>query len=195
MRALGGSRTAPTGVFPATRAFLAAAGPEWLPVVYGAADVIGHEAFGVGSAAFSYGGEDLAVFRHVIVQPVGVCGAPGQKPPPYLDQPERAEHPRQLLVARGTGERHVEVAAGVVSGDPVARIFLARDDLFEMLEVLFRPPLGREACDARLHDGPYLHASQHRVQSQIRHPETPVGVEVDQALAGEASQGFAYGGA
>src|SRR5215218_11141105 len=195
MRALGGSRTAPTGVFPATRAFLAAAGPEWLPVVYGAADVIGHEAFGVGSAAFSYGGEDLAVFRHVIVQPVGVCGPPGQEPPPYLDQPERAEHPRQLVVARGTGERHVEVAAGVVSGDPVTRTFLARDDLFEMLEVFLRSSLGCEACDGRLHDGTHLHASQHGVQSQIRHPETPVGVKIYQALAGEAPQGLAHGGA
>ena len=52
-------------------------GPEWLPVVYGAADVICHEAFGVGGAAFSHGGEDLAVLPHVVVQPVGVGGTPG----------------------------------------------------------------------------------------------------------------------
>ena len=157
--------------------------------------MLGHEAFGVGGTLFGDGGEDLAVFRYVVVQPVGVGGAPGEEPTSHLDQPERGEHTRQLFVARGARERDVEVAAGVMRDDAVARLFFAFDGLFESLEIFFRPSLGREACDPGLDDRAHLHAAEHRVQPKVRHPETPVGVEVHEAFASQPPQGLAYGGA
>jgi hypothetical protein len=157
--------------------------------------MLGHEAFGLCGVTFFNGGKDPTVFRDVIVQPVGVGGAPGEESPSHFDEPERVQDPHELFVARGAGQRHVEVAACVVGRDPIFRAFLARDDLLKPSKVFFGPPPGREARDARFDEGPHLHAWQHSIQPQVSDPETPVGVEIHQALAGQTPQGLAYGGA
>src|SRR3712207_1033788 len=101
--------------------------PLGFPVAHGAADVLRHQPSGVLGTTLGYRSRDLAMLFGVILLPARYRAAPGEESPSLLDKPQRLEDPYHLLVAGGTRERDVEVAAGVVGCDPATRPLLARD--------------------------------------------------------------------
>ena len=71
-------------------------------------------------------GEQRAVLGDVGALPARARGARGEQAPADLDDPQRLDHGDELAVAGGVREHDVEVAAGVVRGDPRVGGRLAR---------------------------------------------------------------------
>ena len=98
-----------------------------------------------------------------------------------------------LVVARGAGEREVELARGVVRREAGTSVLLARDRPRQGHQVGFTAARGGHARDPRLEDQPDLQPSQHGVEPEVGRPEPAVRVRLDEPLGGQPAQGLAHG--
>jgi len=110
--------------------------------------------------------------------------------------PQRLGEPEQVRVARGRHQLEVEVAVGVVAVTAVAYARpLDLDQRAQPGDRLGIAHLGRQPGGARLDRNPGRPGMPQAGLVVSGHGRPPVGVKVDQALAGEPPQRLAQGGA